>query len=502
METPFWTNGNIRLYRADARAIPLPDQSVHCVVTSPPYWGLRNYGLEQWIGGDPNCEHKLRPNESNWGETAWRRKGRTYDNLHWPNGICGRCGATQVGRWKGGDPDCLHTIRNPNTTRQSISGSRAFQDNELQTYPGQCKRCGAEQESPGIGSEPTLQGWVDNIALVSCEVWRVLRDDGTYWLNLGDAYAGSNKGLNADGSHSAGDYVSVRGEHYLNPGSKQSTNAGSLSAPELPGGCNLAAKNLMGQPWRVAFTLQDMGWILRSANVWAKNNPMPESVRDRPTNSYEMVFQFVKRPRYYYDSVAVQTQSTPETVARYSRGSMYDDADKDGVEYRMRNGPTGTGFRRDEVDSATKYDTERDTAGRLALLRQAARAEGGEYGGGRANLRNVWHISTQGYPGAHFATFPEALPRLCLLAGTSGGGVCDQCGAPYSRDEDSWTVSCSCADGQSVPATVLDPFAGSGTTLVAAQKLGRAGIGLDLNPEYLALAADRIGAINLPLLGL
>ena len=400
MTAPYWSNGIATLYHADARGIPLPDKSVHCCVTSPPYFSLRDYSL---------------------GDT-------------------------------------------------------------------------------GIGLEPTLAEWLASIVAVSREVWRVLRDDGTVWLNLGDSYAGSGKGMNADGTHSDGEkQASNRGS--LNPGKRTPRGPGSgrwgLGDASVDG---LPAKNLMGQPWRAAFALQDDGWILRSAIVWHKPNPMPESVTDRPTSAYEVVFLLAKRPNYFFDSAAIRES------AEYGRGTM---------------------FRAMKYSNNHAFSNSDDTP--------AKGTNAHSYEGGR-NSRNVWQIATQGQPEAHFATFPDELPRKCILAGTSEHGVCANCGAPWRRITEThdpngrlgkgyhdhtddlgrgqrgvfsadgaptrqtigWQPGCDC-NAARIPATVLDPFVGSGTTVAVAQSLGRKGIGLDLNPEYLAIARKRLEGITLPL---
>ena len=220
---------------------------MHCVVTSPPYHGLRDYNLSEWVGGDTECTHALRPNATpnpNGTNTNWN-----HVNDVWPNGVCGHCGATQ--------------------------------------------------QAAGIGLEPTLSDWLANIVAVSREVWRVLRDDGTYWLNLGDAYTGGGKGRGGQSD-----------KQDSNRGSRYSVAYNALTY-------DLPAKNLMGQPWRAAFALQDDGWILRSAIVWHKPNPMPESVSDRPTSAYEMVFLLTKRAHYFYDADAVREPG------EYGRGSLF-----------------------------------------------------------------------------------------------------------------------------------------------------------------------------------
>ena len=255
----------------------------------------------------------------------------------------------------------------------------------------------------------------------------------------------------------------------------------------------------MGQPWRVAFALQDDGWLLRSAIVWHKPNPMPESVRDRPTNAYEMIFLLSKQGKYYYDGESIRQ---PLATPLHAPGN-------------------------------NKVDASRNDAD------QMGKVWGSENG---ANARNVWTIPTQGRPDAHFATYPDELPRRCILAGTSERGVCAACGAPWVRVVEKsgsvatdsggtrqrkrtegaisggftgstldgtipatqtlgWQPTCGC-NADTVPATVLDPFAGSGTTLAVAQALGRQSVGLDLNPEYLEIAKryiNRADGITLPM---
>ncbi len=320
------------------------------------------------------------------------------------------------------------------------------------------------------------------------EVRRVLRKDGTCWLNLGDSYAGSGRGMNGDGS--AG-----------KAGAKQETNAGSnldfhdklvesgaigryWVAPP-PG---LKPKDLVGIPWRVAFALQADGWWLRSDIIWSKPNPMPESVTDRPTKAHEYLFLLSKSERYFYDSFAIR-----EGIGEAS------------------------------VIQAADRDDER-------LARWDAMEKAEQTANGR-NKRTVWEIATRPYPEAHFATYPEALVLPCIQAGTSEWGCCSVCGAPWKRVitvEDAegrlgkgyhdhsddlglgqrgvppasgapikrttgWQATCT---HEAIPsrAIVLDPFLGSGTTALVALKAGRDFVGVELNPDYAALAEDRIRA--------
>ena len=866
MTAPYWSNGVATLYQADARAIPLPDGSVHCVVTSPPYFGLRDYNLSEWVDGDPECVHKGRRVQS---------------------GGTGPASKVQNGH-KGSQGDGI----------------------------GPCLLCGATQQAAGIGLEPTLSDWLANIVAVSREVWRVLRDDGTYWLNLGDSYAGSGKGPSGSASH-----WTNRDETLIN-GKRTPRGEGSgrwgMGDVAVDG---LTAKNLMGQPWRAAFALQEDGaasvtemyairraidaiwdaydgerppdkvltilermhheyvqakgnsWYLRSAIVWHKclsggawlyaktqkgvgphmvkdlvrldpatvqlwngarwtqvaswaqaeqhnpgieitlrsgerigatpdhrwptnrglvstaelavgdildtcqlpdgestppwliddalwfaglylaegsmsgntiqlaghvketarwtrvqrlcahygavcrlyeygntqhihidksaglravlatilggrvakdkhltaevwnwgnaaleqiasgylegdghidgdrirlgftrnyalerdirtlaarlgatltlklstatnqdgtfpayngewrwqasehrnalqrseimalgkskarkfwdiavaddphtfalasgvlthnSNPMPESVSDRPTSAYEMVFLLTKRAHYFYDADAVREPQTQGTIDRFGNGGA-----------PMK-------------PSIKEGGSARKKAQFLASTPDAILPNG-------RNARNVWTIPTQGRPEAHFATFPDELPRRCILAGTSEHGVCAECGAPWERQTEQafaksqvinsprqdggdsngrannfkrdgygagslttqtvgWQPTCDCnaadcpqhkpankqdghgprhagfnarwkesggvqpkatdfqptctCDANRIPATVLDPFIGSGTTVAVAQQLGRHGIGLDLNPDYLAIARRRLEGITLPM---
>ena len=573
---PFWSNGVSELHHADAREIPLPDGSVHCVVTSPPYYGLRDYGLAGWRGGDAACDHERRESIA----------------------------------------DAAYNAANP------LPGGWRQNKGELPPV-GVCGRCGAQQEEAGIGIEPTLAEHLEGIVAVFRELRRVLREDGTVFLNYGDAYAGGGRG--------EGDYRVDKG--------KQGTNAGTMGLPR-ESGSGLAAKQLMGLPWRVAFALQDDGWILRSAIVWSKPNPMPESVRDRPTSAHEMIFLLSKSnsPVYWTHRDGPGTRTRPEadyrwidaaTETEYSeeplevtdelipcppcRGvgeiveesgqvdmfegvptlispclrclscSKCEDAEEHvGQVHRWRrinlwtshdyfydaeairtaakdpqddlrrigqqaNGNKSepnamqNGLRVREYTKGKGYreDGRRDD-GRLNGARHAGFEEWDswtkeEQQAGGANARNVWEIATQPRSDAHFATFPDELPRRCILAGTSHHGVCSQCGSPwertivkaasgrvrdrakaglgmiYSRESHAksavasadfregvryktlgWAPTCDCG-ADPVPATVLDPFVGSGTTVEVAQRLGRHGVGLDLNAKYLEIAKKRIG---------
>lgn len=260
------------IFEGDAHQVlqRLPDESVQCIITSPPYWGLRDYGIESQIG-----------------------------------------------------------------------------------------------------LEISLTQFINRLLTVFAEARRVLRDDGVFWLNIGDGYTSGNRGWRAPDKK--------------NPARAMSTR------PDTPEG--LKPKDLLGIPWRLALALQEDGWFLRADIIWHKPNAMPESVKDRPTRAHEYMFMLTKNERYYYD--------------------------------------------------------------RQSILEENGR-----------NRRSVWNVHTQAFPGAHFATFPPALIEPCIASSSRPGDY------------------------------VLDPFFGSGTAGVVAQQLGRRYIGIELHPDYVALASDRLRAVG------
>lgn len=374
----------------------LPEASIHCCVTSPPYWGLRDYGV-----------------------------------------------------------------------------------------PGQ------------LGLEPTPEEHISTMVEVFREVRRVLRPDGTCWVNYGDCYA--------TGAGRVGDCPGggAQGEAWKQKGVRTSPN-------RLPQS-GLKPKDLVMMPARIALAMQADGWWLRSEIIWAKRNPMPESVTDRPTSAHEKVFLLAKGPRYFYDADAVREPAEYGRRQWASREVAFGAA-----EGKRVKGNNALG--------------DNPSAGR--------------------NLRNVWTIATEPFPEAHFATYPQALVRPCILAGTSEKGCCPGCGAPWrrvvskgepdldwqrscggdaegaysgtatmdyaaaraqnpsevkarilvgmcKRETTGWRSTCSCPPAEPVPCTVLDPFTGSGTTGVVAVRLGREFAGIELNPDYHRIATERIQAAKL-----
>ena len=324
-----------------------------------------------------------------------------------------------------------------------------------------------------IGLEQSPEDYVAEMVNVFREVKRVLRDDGTLWLNIGDSYSGSGKGP-------AGNLGKTHDER----------NMETKHSAIVPDG--LKAKDLVGIPWRVAFALQADGWYLRQDIIWAKPNPMPESVKDRCTKSHEYVFLLSKSPKYYFDNEAIKEP----TVTR-------DNTNRDRDSTKLNNVPGRT---RMAGLKTNNYETR--------------------------NKRDVWTIATKPFKGAHFAVMPEALVEPSILAGTPEGGCCRTCQSPYQRiievgeiaerktrdgmvnvipgrDKPSrmnsvdmlaipkktigWEQSCNCENSESVPSIVLDPFTGSGTVGVVALRHNRNFVGVELNPDYAQIALDRIG---------
>jgi DNA modification methylase len=463
----------------------LPAGSVHCCVTSPPYWGLRDYGIAP----------------VDWEPVSY---------------------APMPG---------LPAIDVPAMT---------------------CV----------LGLEPTLEAFLGHIVAVFREVRRVLHKSGTLWCNMGDAYAGS---WGSQGRENSGIAVSALSAHQVAASPRKASNTGSLDG--TPG---LKAKDLQGQPWRVAFALQADGWYLRSDIIWHKPNPMPESCTDRPTKAHEYLFLLTRSKSYFYDQVAVQEPASENTNARVSKA----DAAALGVDPRssslaMPNGwqdsPTYHG--QNPNNAPKKGGTPKADGGAKALsknnasmdaalavmppmrnLRDVWKADEDEWSQfqqwkreqARDDKPDVWTINIEGYAGAHFATFPTALVKPCILAGTSAKGCCPECGAPWTRLVEQvdtgrkqkmpdgmmtskgshgsvhpegrqkgeggkavttavttgWKPGCQCSArftelGEPDPCTVLDPFGGSGTTGAVALELGRRAVLIELGAHHIPLIQQR-----------
>jgi DNA modification methylase len=419
----------------------LPESSVQCAVTSPPYWGLRDYGLPPAIwGGDQTCDH-------DWSADISAAK---KDRQH----------LVELGVKLG----CLGGNKHSESADKFSKSHGAF-----------CGKCHAWRGCFGL--EPTPQLYIEHAVEIFREVRRVLRNDGTLWLNIGDSYANDGKwGGTTGGKHAKG----LHGADGLGRGKRDT---------------GLKPKDLCGIPWRVALALQADGWYLRQDIIWHKPSCMPSSVNDRCTTAHEYLFLLTKSARYYFDAEAIKE---PAVTAGQSI-KMADGWD---------TGPGGHGsFHRNG-----RQKGERDT-GTQSQTR---------------NRRSVWTIATRPYKGAHFATFPPQLVEPCILSGTSENGCCQLCGAPWKRQTErqvirrerpsdktsrhntddagvnscgntvagvsvvttGWEPRCRCvflpeAPHGPVPCTVLDPFIGSGTTCMVANWLGRKSIGIDQSETYL-----------------
>ena len=406
----------------------LPNNFFHTVITSPPYWGLRDYGTGKWVGGDPNCSH-----------------------------IAGKS-------------------RN--------DADREFGTKETLTvqYRDVCKDCGAVREDNQIGMEASPEEYVRKIVRTFQEVKRVLRDDGTLWLNLGDSYS--------SGGRTSTTNQSVRGDKDY-----------GVTRPPVSG--SIKPKDLVGIPWRVALALQEDGWYLRQDIIWHKPNPMPESVKDRCTKAHEYIFLLSKSEQYYYDSEAIKEDCSEDNVKDFLNRKITNNKGKnvEGSYDEVR--PDLTRDRKDYMPTDFKR-----------------------------NKRSVWTVPVKPYNEAHFAVFPTSLIEPAILAGCPPK-ICSECGTPYEREmatvevpdretrdnmvgvipkrdktsrmnskdmksliqEDrGFTKNCSCSGSKTSAGRVLDPFGGSGTTALVADRHGRDATIIELNHKYVDIAETRLGS--------
>lgn len=418
----------------------LPDESVHCCVTSPPYWGLRDYKIKPQIWDDPgDCTHE-------WStDTIEARTGTGGNWQQAANGVALRTGKDQT-RFKG---DCTEANK-----CEIVDVETAF-----------CLKCGAWLGS--LGLEPTPELYVKHMVDVFREVWRVLRDDGTVWLNLGDSYGNGKIGRDD------------QQRFYDRTHGYKSKTIGKAQPRKTVKG--IKPKDLVGVPWMVAFALRADGWYLRQNIIWNKPNPMPESVTDRCTKAHEDIFLLAKSRRYYYDADAIrEPASYGGDEARYSRarnGHKSNPSVKhNGIRPRQKvpsgwdTDPGGHGvFHREGRANVKKSGNKERKPG---SARGCPEGTGSNvcssvpWEGDTRNKRSVWTVPTKPFKEAHFATFPEELIEPCILAGCPEGGV------------------------------VLDPFAGAGTTGVVAARGYRNFIGFEINPEYCEMAQNRIDAIT------
>lgn len=453
----------------------LPAGSVHCCVTSPPYYGLRDYGTGRWEGGEAGCAHKP-GNRSRVGKTT-------------------------------------------------LGGGTATAGHQEEGYRGVCAKCGAVRVDSQIGLEETPEIYIAKLVALFREVWRVLRDDGTLWVNIGDSYA-SGKGTCKNPGGGAKSYIQEKERYPLDRG-----NIADLRSS------GLKPKDMIGIPWMLAFALRADGWYLRSEIIWHKPNPMPESVTDRPTKAHEQLFLLAKTARYYFDAEAIKEAASGDVPG--NNNHKYADAYEAGDEsHRTTSGLAAYAERqRSKRDSFKRENSKRAVVipGQTMGTHRPDREESA-WNTAVRNRRSVWTVATHPYREAHFATFPPKLIEPCIMAGTSEKGCCPVCGAPWVRvvekefipQRDSeriirgvgdtkpmdemnrwtgfprgatvgnttgWRAGCK-HEAEPVPCVVLDCFSGSGTTGAVAKNLRRDYVGIDLNPAYIRLAEKRIGEMQ------
>ena len=362
---------------------------VHCMITSPPYYGVRNYGTEPQIWkpeGYTACgEHEFYEGEKKHNLGGCSSKSTLRDTPgqkakeNWAKGVS--CAEHE---WIDQD---RYLYRGSSKSKKLTEGHIT----ELIVTSGFCIKCGAWKGE--LGLEPTPELYIEHVVQIFREIKRVLRKDGTAWLNLGDSYWGSG---NANGHTEETENFGRKTDSY-------GTTKGHTAKKHTI----LKPKDLIGIPWRVALALQQDGWWLRSDIIWSKKNPMPESVTDRPTKAHEYLFLLTKSQKYYYDAEAIREE--PESGLSDLK-KMSEQKDRIGGKTLNSDDPLY------KANMNTNIGQKRgvgDPSGR--------------------NKRSVWEVTTTPFAEAHFATFPQKLVEPCILAGTSEHGVCAECGKPYER---------------------------------------------------------------------
>lgn len=308
------------------------DDSIDCCITSPPYYALRDYGTGNWVGGDTNCDHVANPKAT-----------KVFGNEEF----------------------------NKNCPAREMTKTAGY-------YKTVCPKCGAVREDYQVGLEGTPEEYIERLVEIFREVRRVLKPDGTLWVNIGDTYYGSGGGRGT-------------GYHDGRTDVLQSCNKGFNDMGNVPKITNkrddIKPKDLIGIPWMLAFALRADGWYLRQDIIWHKPNPMPESVKDRCTKSHEYIFLLTKSERYFFNHDAIQEDADPLNASRYNSAF---NIGKEQENFRPNGASNTPGMK--------------------------------EYTGKR-NKRDVWTIIPSHYKGAHFATFPEELVYPMIMAGCKKGGV-------------------------------------------------------------------------------
>ncbi len=507
------------MIQANSLNIPLKDESVQCVVTSPAYWGLRDYGTATWEGGKDGCDHK----------PAAQKPGSKSES-------------------------------NAGSTR-----SKPFTDS--------CGKCGAKRIDNQLGLEKTPEEYIENTVTWAREIWRVLRNDGTFWLNLGDSMWGG-KGQSGQGSP---EYHAARTDSPLTKPQSNIAGHGKIR-PQDGKHATIKPKDLCMIPARVALALQNDGWYLRSAMPWVKRSAMPESCTDRPASALEYMFLLTKSGTSQYWTNprlgGARQQPKPDYIWKHKEtGEQLDDDPQDDENYKRINLWQGHDYFFDNDAIRVGYTKPLNRYGGDKKKTSENLQDGSYYASAHRdrdmrpnengrNFRNTdlfyqsleephgaifageemvgLDVNPYSYKEAHFATFPPKLVEPCIKAGSSEKGACPECWAPWERvvekpkpppevyaknrntDESisrmarndngekvshgqklqdwlnahpsktvGWQPTCECGHKETVPCIVLDNFAGSFTTKSVAQKLGRRGVGLELKWEYIQMGKKR-----------
>jgi DNA modification methylase len=368
----------------------LEDNSIDCVVSSPPYFGLRDYGTASYEGGDDNCKHTITDGVvDNKNNKLIERPNRASDKKH-------------------------------------------------------CVKCGAKRIDEQFGLEKTYQDYLANTVKVFETFKPKLKDTATIWWNVGDSYNNKPSG-NKDLKKSSGLPNKKENLH------KRKDNISKVLLKSLK------EKDLIMIPNRVAIALQDAGWYIRSEIIWHKPNPMPESVRDRPTSCHEKIWLITKSKKYYYDHEAIKEPITDTTAIRLLQKNI----DNQKGSLRGNGGMKSNGNMK--AVGRKKFDKNMGGSGTSFVDHSGYKKADGSYMiNPTRNKRNVWTITTKPFRDAHFATFPKDLIEPCIKAGCPENG------------------------------TVLDPFGGSGTTGIVAALNNRNAILIELNQDYIDIANRRI----------
>ncbi|MEO0118685.1 MAG: site-specific DNA-methyltransferase [candidate division WOR-3 bacterium] len=438
----------------------IPDESIDCIITSPPYYAKRDYGEDTktiW-GGDSNCQHE-------WEINILR----------------GRAGST--------------------FSENSIVTPSRLANEEVKNIRSEfCRKCGAWYGQ--LGLEPTIDLYISHILLITAELKRILKKEGTFFLNLGDSYSGSHQGFGLKRGVGEKENL-IKKAIYLKKYGHTIGRAPPNAKSRIPRKC------LMGIPWRIVIAMMDeQGWILRNDNIWFKINALPESVKDRFSVKHEYIFFFVKNQKYYFNLDAVREPLAEATLKRIQgswRNSKWSNTKEFSSAYYL-NQPIEkydpkinhkSGSRKTIIGDYFEKERKKYLNNFIGL-----KVQGGQLDFGGINSKNssykeklrkfayklltekgkhewtkeeikllgknpgdVWRISTSKNKIMHFATFPEKLVEKCILAGCPEGGI------------------------------VLDPFVGSGTTAVVAKRLNRNFIGIDINPEYCEMTREKLKLI-------